>query len=235
MHRPIVIGIAGGTGSGKTTAALRVKSHFPHARVLMIHHDDYYRDLVHLPRDARAVANYDHPDAFETELLIEHLDTLAAGGVISSPTYDYEEHRRRREPQLLGPADIILLEGILVLENEGLRERMDIRIFIDEDADERLLRRLVRDIVERQRSVESIVAQYRETVKPMYQQFVEPSKRYADLIIPHGGHNAVAIDLLVVKIRDLLRNIDGEATGAAPSGRPDPVARALPATRRRES
>lgn len=218
MQRPIVLGIAGGTGSGKTTAALRVKSHFPNERVLIIHHDNYYRDLEHLPRDARARVNYDHPDAFETDLLIEHLDRLADGGAIEAPTYDYEEHRRRKETQHSGPGDIVLLEGILVLENEALRDRMDIRIFIDEDADERLLRRLVRDIVERQRSVESIVGQYRETVKPMYQQFVEPSKRYADLIIPHGGHNAVAIDLLVVKIRDLLRNMQGAAdTDDAPA------------------
>lgn len=211
MHRPIVIGIAGGTGSGKTTAALRVKSHFPEERVEIIHHDDYYRDLDALPRDSGDRVNYDHPDAFETSLLLQHLDELERGGVIHSPRYDYERHRRREESQLLGPADIILLEGILVLESEEMRQRMDIRIFVDEDADERLLRRLMRDIVERGRSVESIVTQYRETVKPMYQQFCEPSKRWADLIIPHGGHNAVAIDLLVVKIRDLLRGIDAAA------------------------
>jgi uridine kinase len=208
MHRPILIGIAGGTGSGKTTAALRVKSHFPEERVEIIHHDNYYRDFEHMPRDARARVNYDHPDAFENELLLRHLDELENGGIIQAPLYDYEEHRRRTECQLIGPADIILLEGILVLESEALRNRMDIRIFIDEDADERLLRRMVRDILERNRSVESIVAQYRETVKPMFQQFVEPTKRHADLIIPHGGHNAVAIDLLVVKIRDLLRHME---------------------------
>jgi uridine kinase len=212
VHRPIVIGIAGGTGSGKTTAALRVKSHFPEERVEIMHHDDYYRDLAALPRDGRDHVNYDHPDAFETTLLIQHLDQLALGGVIHSPRYDYELHQRRADTQLLGPADIILLEGILVLENDALRQRMDIRIFIDEDDDERLLRRLVRDIVERGRSIESIVTQYRTTVKPMYQQFVQPTKRYADLIIPHGGHNAVAIDLLVVKVRDLLRTMDAAAT-----------------------
>ena len=207
MQRPIVIGIAGGTGSGKTTAALRVKSHFPDERVEILHHDNYYLDLAHLPRDARARVNYDHPDAFETELLLQHLRDLSRGGSIQAPVYDYEEHRRRSEAVRIGPADILLLEGILVLENEALRATMDIRIFIDEDADERLLRRLMRDVEVRQRSVISIVEQYRETVKPMYQQFVEPSKRYADLIIPHGGHNDVAIDLLVVKVRDLLRTI----------------------------
>lgn len=210
MQRPIIIGFAGGTGSGKTTAALRVKSHFPEERVEIIHHDNYYRDLEDLPRDGRARLNYDHPDAFETTLLLQHLEELSRGGVIQSPVYDYEEHRRRPQRQLLGPADIVLLEGILVLESEALRQAMDIRIFIDEDADERLLRRMMRDIVERKRSVESIVEQYRETVKPMYQQFVEPTKRHADLIIPHGGHNAVAIDLLVVKIRDLLRHLDAD-------------------------
>jgi uridine kinase len=207
MQRPIVIGIAGGTGSGKTTAALRVKRHFPDERVEILHHDNYYRDQAHLPRDVRARVNYDHPDAFETELLLRHLQDLARGGSVQAPVYDYEDHRRRAEAQRIGPADIVLLEGILVLENEALRKMMDIRIFIDEDADERLLRRLMRDVEERQRSLASIVDQYRETVKPMYQQFVEPSKRYADLIIPHGGHNDVAIDLLVVKVRDLLRTM----------------------------
>jgi uridine kinase len=213
MQRPIVIGIAGGTGSGKTTVALKVKSHFPEERVEIVHHDNYYRDQEAMPRDQRARLNYDHPDAFETTLLIEHLDELFRGGVIHAPLYDYEMHRRRPESQFIGPADIILLEGILVLECEELRQRMDIRIYIDEDDDERLMRRLMRDLVERQRTVQSIVDQYRETVKPMYQQFVEPSKRWADLIIPHGGHNAVAIDLLVVKIRDLLRNLDAAAAG----------------------
>lgn len=216
MHRPIILGIAGGTGSGKTTAALRVKSHFPEERVEIIHHDNYYRDLEFLPRDQRDGVNYDHPDAFETELLLRHLDELARRGTIRSPLYDYEQHRRRPESVPLGPADIVLLEGILVLESEPLRTRMDIRIFIDEDADERLLRRLMRDLQERQRSVESIVMQYRETVKPMYQQFVEPTKRHADLIIPHGGHNAVAIDLLVVKIRDLLRQMDQPGAARSP-------------------
>jgi uridine kinase len=218
VHRPIILGIAGGTGSGKTTAAMRVKSHFPEERVEIIHHDNYYRDLEFMPRDQRDRVNYDHPDAFETELLLRHLDELARGGTIRSPLYDYEQHCRRSETVPLGPADIVLLEGILVLENEELRARMDIRIYIDEDADERLLRRLMRDLVERQRSVESIVAQYRETVKPMYLQFVEPTKRHADLIIPHGGHNAVAIDLLVVKIRDLLRQM-GQPGAARSPGR----------------
>ncbi|MFQ5600676.1 MAG: uridine kinase [Candidatus Krumholzibacteriia bacterium] len=213
MQRPIVIGIAGGTGSGKTTVALNVKSHFPAERVEIIHHDDYYQDLSPQPFEERARINYDHPDAFETSLLLAHLAQLRDGGVIHSPVYDYELHRRREETQILGPADILLLEGILVLENEELRRQMDIRIFIDEDADERFMRRLMRDVRERQRSVESVVEQYRSTVKPMYQQFVEPTKRYADLIIPHGGHNAVAINLLVVKIHDLLRNLNATSAG----------------------
>jgi uridine kinase len=213
MQRPIIIGIAGGTGSGKTTVALTVKSYFPQERVEIIHQDDYYRDLTHLPLEERQRINYDHPDAFETKLLLEHLDQLQNGGVIQSPVYDYEQHRRKQELVPLGPADIVLLEGILVLEKQELRERMDIRIFIDEDADERFMRRLMRDVRDRQRSVESVVEQYRSTVRPMYLQFVEPTKRYADLIIPHGGHNAVAIDLLVVKIRDLLRSLNAASAG----------------------
>lgn len=217
MRRPIIIGVAGGTGSGKTTAARKVKSYFPEARVVIIHHDNYYRDPAHLELEQRARINYDHPDAFETELLLQHLEQLRGGGAVESPVYDYEVHRRRARPQRLGPADIVLLEGILVLESEALRGTMDIRIFIDEDADERFMRRLVRDVRDRQRSVESIVEQYRTTVKPMFQQFVEPTKRYADLIIPHGGHNDVAIDLLVVKIRDLLRTLDAAAVTRGPA------------------
>jgi uridine kinase len=205
LQRPVVIGIAGGTGSGKTTAALKVKSHFPDERVLILHQDNYYRDLAHLPLEERARINYDHPDAFEAPLLLADIETLKDGGVIESPVYDYDQHRRREQRLRLGPADIILLEGILVLENEALRRQMDIRIFIDEDGDERFMRRLERDVRERQRDPVSVIAQYRNTVKLMFQQFVEPSKRYADLIIPHGGHNDVAIDLLVVKVRDLLR------------------------------
>ena len=208
MQRPIVIGIAGGTGSGKTTAARKVKSHFPEERVVIIHHDNYYYDPSHLSFEERGRINYDHPEAFETPLLLRDLEALRLGGAVETPVYDYERHRRREEPLKLGPADIVLLEGILVLENEALRNQMDIRIFIDEDADERFIRRLVRDVRDRQRSVESIVEQYRVTVKPMFQQFVEPTKRYANLIIPHGGHNDVAIDLLVVKVRDLLRTLD---------------------------
>ena len=216
MQRPIVIGIAGGTGCGKTTVALKVKSHFPEERVEIIHHDNYYHDRPDLPLEERAHLNYDHPDAFENSLLLSNLSALARGGTIRSPVYDYEAHRRKPVGQILGPAAILLLEGILVLESESLRKAMDIRIYIHEDDDERFLRRLMRDLRERQRSVESIVDQYRNTVKPMHQQFVEPSKRYADLIIPHGGHNAVAIDLLVVKIRDLLRNLDAATPERSP-------------------
>jgi len=213
VRRPVIIGIAGGTGSGKTTAALKIKSHFPEERVEIIHHDNYYKDLAHLPLEERARINYDHPDAFETTLLLAHLESLRHGDLVDSPVYDYELHRRQRRTQRLGPADIVLLEGILVLENEPLRRQMDIRIFIDEDADERFMRRLMRDVRDRQRSVESVVEQYRNTVKPMFQQFVEPSKRYADLIIPHGGHNDVAVDLLVVKIREVLRTLKSAPVG----------------------
>jgi len=205
MTGPIVIGMAGGSGSGKTSVALKVKSHFPMERVEIISHDSYYREHAHLDFEERAQLNFDHPSAFETELLVEDLDVLRAGGVVEHPQYDYETHSRLPEGQPVGPVDILLLEGILVLEDSRLRERMDIRIFIDCDADERFIRRLLRDVKSRDRDIDSIVRQYSATVRPMHLQFVEPSKRYADLIIPEGAHNEVAIDLLVTKVHDILR------------------------------
>jgi len=201
---PIIIGIAGGTGSGKTSVALKLKSHFPYERVELIHHDSYYHDNSHLGMSDRERINYDHPEAFETDLLLAHLDALSAGEEILQPRYDYESHSRLKEGTPIMDANIVLLEGILVLEHEALRRRMDIRIYIDADADERFIRRLHRDIRNRERSVESIIHQYQETVRPMHLRFVEPSKRYADLIVPEGAQNEVAIDLLVAKIRDVL-------------------------------
>ena len=201
---PVLIGIAGGTGSGKTSVALKIKSYFLAERVELIHHDCYYYDHSGLDKPARARINFDHPAAFETDLLIRHLDALKAGQEIIVPRYDYESHSRLPQGTPLSPADIYLLEGILVLENAELRRRMDIRIYIDADPDERFIRRLQRDIRQRDRTLGSIIGQYQETVRPMHLRFVEPSKRYADLIIPEGAHNEVAIDLLVVKIRDVL-------------------------------
>ncbi len=217
---PVLIGIAGGTGSGKTSVALKIKSFFPYDRVELIHHDSYYFHHETMTLEEREGLNYDHPAAFETDLLIEHLDELREGREIVQPRYDYETHSRLEEGTPIPPADIILLEGILVLENEELRRRMDIRIFIDADSDERFIRRLQRDIRKRDRQVESIVRQYQTTVRPMHLRFAEPSKRYADLIVPVGAHNEVAIDLLVVKIKDVLagRKLQNDAERSASGG-----------------
>ncbi len=205
---PVIIGLAGGTGSGKTTVAFEVKSRFSAENVVILPHDAYYRDRSDLPYEEREKLNYDHPSAFENELLIEHLEKLRAWEPIERPNYDYATHSRRAETTRVEPAEIIMVEGILVLENEDLRSLMDIKIYIDADSDERFIRRLLRDMKERRRSADSVIEQYIATVRPMHLQFVEPSKRYADIIIPEGGHNAVAIDLLTSKIRDILRNSD---------------------------
>jgi len=208
MKSPVIIGMAGGSGSGKTSVALKVQSFFPYERVEILSHDSYYRDNSELPMSDREKINYDHPAAFETELLLEHLDTLREGHGVKQPIYDYETHSRSEDGVKVGPADIVLLEGILVLEDARLRERMDIRIFIDADADERFIRRLQRDVKSRDRNIDSIISQYTRTVRPMHLQFVESSKRYADLIIPEGAHNEVAIDLIVTKIQDILSKKD---------------------------
>lgn len=201
---PVVIGIAGGSGSGKTTVAIRVKERFPEKTVEIIHHDSYYFDHPELSETERAAINYDHPNAFETSLLVEHLDALREGRTIAKPTYDYATHRRREQAVQLSPADIVFVEGILVLESRVLRERMDIRLFVDVEADERFIRRMKRDIEQRGRDLESVVNQYRKTVRPMHEQFVAPSKRYAHVIIPEGGHNTVAIDMICAKVQDVL-------------------------------
>lgn len=208
--KPVVIGIAGGTGSGKTTVATEVKSRFSSKNVVILPHDSYYRDQSDLPFEEREKLNYDHPSAFENELLARHLDRLTGWKPIDRPIYDYATHSRLSETIRVEPAEIILLEGILVLVDEILRSVMDIKIYIDADSDERFIRRLLRDMKERKRSPDSVIEQYVATVRPMHLQFVEPSKRYADIIVPEGGHNAVAIDLLTTKIRDVLRNSSGE-------------------------
>ncbi len=206
--KPLVIGIAGGTGSGKTTVASIVRSTFKEESVVIIHHDSYYRDRSDLPLEEREKLNYDHPSAFENELLVEHLEKLTRWEPIDMPVYDYATHTRLARTIKVLPAQIILLEGILVLEDERLRSFMDIKIYIEADADERFIRRLLRDMKERKRTADSVIEQYIRTVRPMHLQFVEPSKRYADIIIPEGGHNSVAIDLLLTKIRDILRTSD---------------------------
>ena len=201
---PVIIGVAGGTGSGKTTVAERVKEAFPGRTVQIISHDSYYHDNSHLPLDQRARINYDHPEAFDTDLLVEHLAALRRGEVVAVPRYDYSTHSRLPDTDPMEPADILFVEGILVLESEPLRALMDIRLYVDVDADERVLRRLVRDMKKRGRTLESVVEQYLSIVRPMHLQFVLPSKRYAHLIIPEGGHNKVAIDLIATKIRNII-------------------------------
>lgn len=200
---PVIIGIAGGTGSGKTTVAERVCAASPGRTIGIINHDAYYLDNSHLPVAERAAVNYDHPNAFETSLLVEHLRRLRRGETVDIPQYDYATHCRREQTRRVEPADIIFVEGILVLENAQLRELMDIRLYVDVDADERLIRRLRRDTRERGRSVESVLEQYLRIVRPMHLQFCAPSKRHAHVIIPEGGHNQVAIDLIATKIADI--------------------------------
>lgn len=206
MERPILLGIAGGTASGKTLVARRVVEDLGSNEVVIIDQDSYYREMGHLTEEERARINYDHPDAFDREFLLEHIQTLLRGQPIDKPVYDYKEHLRRPETFRIEGHSVIILEGILVLEDPALRRLMDIKVFIDADADTRLIRRIRRDVRDRGRSLESILTQYEEQVRPMYEQFIAPSKRYADIIIPEGGKNRVAIDLLVTKVRDLLRD-----------------------------
>ena len=205
---PVIIGVAGGSGSGKTTVAYRVREACPGKTIQIIHHDAYYKDSSHLTIEERASINYDHPRAFETRLLVDHLSALRRGETVQIPRYDYSIHSRLPETNTCEPADIVFVEGILVLESTILRKMMDIRLYVDVDADERVLRRLKRDINERGRSMNSVIDQYLNVVRPMHLQFVWPSKRYAQLIIPEGGHNAVAIDLIATKINDIIRERD---------------------------
>lgn len=204
MQRPVVIGIAGGSGSGKTTVIRNIIRHLPSEQVSVIPHDAYYKDLDHLSFEERKAINYDHPESLETDLLLEHLQILLKGGDIHKPVYDYNLHRRKEDVELVRPTPIIIVDGILVLAETALAAMMDIKIFVDADSDVRLLRRIQRDITERGRTIEDIIQQYESTVRPMYLQFVEPSKRRADVIIPRGGHNAVAIDMVVSRIEMLL-------------------------------
>jgi len=201
---PFVIGICGGTGSGKTTITNRLSRALADSGVLVLQQDHYYKDLSHLPLEERSTCNFDHPNALDTRLFIEHVKQLKEGKSIERPVYDFTQHRRLGETVRLESQPAILVEGILVFENEPLRNLMDIRIFVDTDADLRFIRRLVRDIRDRGRTLESVIEQYQKTVRPMHLEFVEPSKRYADIIIPEGGHNEVGIDLVIQKVRSLI-------------------------------
>lgn len=208
MSKRILIGIAGGSGSGKTLVARTIVRDLGSSRVAIVDQDSYYKDLDQIPIADRDLRNFDHPDAFDNELLKRHVRDLLEGRTIQQPIYDYTGHARLKETREIGDHVVIVLEGILIFVDEELREMMDIKLFIDADADVRLVRRIERDVNERGRAIETILRQYQATVRPMHLQFVEPSKRYADLIVPEGGHNRVAIDLMKVKIKDLLRERD---------------------------
>lgn len=203
--KPVVIGVAGGTGSGKTTVVREIVSHLGPDRVAVIQHDSYYRDRGGIPPAERERINYDHPDALETSLLVEHVRALQNGQPVGVPVYDFSTHTRTPEVVPLAPKRAVIVEGILVLADPDLRSLMDIRIFVDTDPDLRIIRRLQRDVRERGRTMESVVSQYLETVRPMHLEFVEPSKRHAHVIVPEGGENEVAVDMLVSRIRAISR------------------------------
>lgn len=204
LKKPIIIGVTGGSGGGKTSVSRAILNSFPNARIAMIQHDSYYKDQSHISFEERVKTNYDHPLAFDTDFMIQQLKELLAGRPVDIPIYDYKEHTRSNRTFRQEPQDVIIVEGILVLEDERLRELMDIKLFVDTDDDIRIIRRIQRDMVERGRSLESIIEQYTSVVKPMYHQFIEPSKRYADIVIPEGVSNVVAIDLISTKIASIL-------------------------------
>ncbi len=214
MNPPVVIGIAGGSGSGKTTVLTQIIDEFGSDPIAILEHDAYYRDLSHLPPEKRERLNFDHPDALETELMCEHLDLLIEGKTIEKPVYDFTTHTRHEETETVESRPVIIIEGILVLAEASLEERMDIKIYVDAADDIRLMRRIRRDLQERDRSIEGILRQYERTVRPMHLEFVEPSKREADVIIPQGGHNQVAIQMVMSRIQELLRSIE---SGTPPS------------------
>jgi uridine kinase len=203
---PIVIGIAGGSGSGKTTVAQEILARVGAEHIVFLPHDAYYKDFGDLSFSQRAAINFDHPDSLETSLLIEHIQQLKNGNPIELPIYDFKTHSRTSKTILLEPQPVILVDGILIFAEPQLRKMFDVKIFVDADADLRFIRRLQRDINERGRTVNSVIAQYQRTVRPMHMDFVEPSKRYADVIIPEGGFNIVAMDMVVARVRTLLEN-----------------------------
>jgi len=205
MNKALLIGIAGGSGSGKSLVAQKLLEDFSSQKVTLIIQDNYYKDLSDLPMSERVKTNFDHPHAIDTDLLISDMKKLLAGEPINQPLYDFKTHCRLKEGRRIAGQLIIILEGILILDNPDLRKLMDIKIFVDTDADIRFIRRLKRDLSERGRTMESVIEQYEQTVRPMHLEFVEASKRYADIIIPEGGHNLVAIDLIKTKIISLLR------------------------------
>jgi len=216
MSRRILIGIAGGSGSGKTLVARTIVRELGSKRVVVTDQDSYYKDLEQVPFRDREARNFDHPDAFDSELLRQHVRELLEGHPIEQPVYDYSLHRRTAETRRISDHLVVVLEGILIFHDPELRALMDIKLFVDADSDVRLIRRLRRDLTERGRSVDAILRQYEESVRPMHLQFVEPGKRFADVIIPGGGHNTVAIDLVKTKIRELLRERGVDVAAALP-------------------
>jgi uridine kinase len=205
-HTPIIVGVAGGTASGKTTVVRRIVESLGDAQVTLIEHDRYYRDRSTLRLEERAALNYDHPDALETDLLVQHVRELRAGRSVQVPVYDITQYVRKAVTETVHPGKAVIIEGILIFTDAELRSLMDVKVFVDTDADTRVIRRLQRDLAERGRTLESVIEQYQRTVKPMHLEFVEPSKRYADIIIPMGGHNMVAIEMLLSMIRSLTRS-----------------------------
>jgi uridine kinase len=205
MRRPILIGITGGTGSGKSTIAKEIYNKFGEDCIAMIEQDSYYKDQSNLSMEERTKTNYDHPNAFDTPLLIEHLKTLLKKEAIDKPIYDFESHNRKKDTIRVEAREIVIVEGILILEEEEIRNLLDIKLYVDTDADVRIIRRMLRDINERARTVDSVINQYLNVVRPMHMQFIEPTKRYADIIIPEGGHNKVAIDIIVANIKQFLQ------------------------------
>jgi uridine kinase len=208
MKQPILIGITGGTGSGKTTIANEIFRKFDKNCITMIEQDSYYKDQSDLSHEERIKTNYDHPDAFDTELLVSHLKQLINGKSVEKPIYDFSIHNRKKETITLEPREIIIVEGIMILDSKEIRDLLDIKIYVDTDADVRIIRRLIRDLDERGRTVNSVIEQYLNVVRPMHMQFIEPTKRYADIIIPEGGRDIVAIDILTANIRQILSKED---------------------------
>jgi uridine kinase len=206
--KSFVIGVAGGSGSGKTTVVRRIVDSLGPEQVTRLDHDRYYRDRNDLRLEERAALNYDHPDALETDLLVSHVRELKSGTPVNVPQYDFTRHARLSETETFQPRRALIVEGILVFTDAALRDLMDIKVFVDTDSDTRFIRRLQRDVAERGRTMDSVIDQYQNTVKPMHLEFVEPSKRYADVIIPLGGHNTVAVDLLLTMLRSVATRRD---------------------------
>lgn len=200
-----VIGVAGGTGSGKSTLVKRLQEAFRGSDVVTLSHDYYYKAYPDLTYEERSKLNYDHPRSFDTDMLVEHVKSLKNGIPIEHPVYSFVDHNRTSETVCVMPSRVIIVEGILIFENKELREQMDIKVFVDTDADVRLARRIRRDVEKRGRTMDSVISQYLETVKPMHEEFVEPSKKYADVIIPEGGFNSVAVSMLIESINSLIR------------------------------